>query len=668
MTPPTPPRPSAAASPSGPVAAVDWAAPPRRHVERTVWVGLAAVVASFVVFVAVGVGVLAGAQSYVRAEGFYVKGQLQAAHRICQFAGTGELSHLRDARDALRVPVAYRAFRQHMDRSAVPAARTTIERVGHRPGEARLMAALFPAIRRLPVLAPSLDAWTEADDLTAQLQSLANRTERAVADHGVGSAEARALSDEASSVAYDVAELGVVFTDTLSRGTHLIHWGLIAGALGLGSVLAVLVGVPFVHLLRRLRTSDGRYRQIVRHGSDIVTAVGADGRIVYESPSAESVLGFAPEELVGREALGLVHPDDRPAVGATVAACLADSGAAAPVRFRFARAEGGWVTLEGVAVNHLDDPGIRAVVVSSRDVSERVRAEAEHRARLSAEAARWEAEAAAAQAAEEARRAAEATAAEAAEAQAHAEELLRLKASFLHNMSHELRTPLTAILGFSEILAAEADGDDQELALAIYRGGLRLRSTLNSVLDHAQLEAGRVTVNLERIDVVARVTESVDLLRPLADEKGIVLVGPTGADVWTPADVDALDRVVTNLVGNAVKFTQEGAVSVTVQRVSEEHGDYVEVAVSDTGVGMTDAELSRVFNAFEQASEGESRRHEGTGLGLAITERLVALQGGCISVESTPGVGSTFRALFPAEPQRAADRGAEAAPPATIGH
>ena len=654
--------PQSLGSPSGssraaPATPADWATPPGEHVERRVWAGLLAFAVVLVASVTVAVAVLAGAQAYVRAEGFYVKGQLLAAHHVGRFAETGDRDDLERARRALRAPEAYWAFRISMDQPSpdVARARRLLGGVGHAPAEARGMIRLYPVFRRVPALAPSLDAWVTADGSTDRLRALVDRADRLAAAGGVRPSEARALADEATARATEASGLGAAFSDTLSEGTRAVGWGLVLAALGLGLGLVAVVGVPAVRVLRRLRAADGRYRQIVRHGTDIVTVLTPGGRILYESLSTEGTLGFEPESLVGRDALSLVHPDDLPEVQAHFAACLAGGGAQDPVRFRFARADGTWATLEGAAVNHLGDPSIRAVVASSRDVSDRVRAEAAQRARVEAEAARRTAEA---EAAEATRRAAEATAAEAAraqakaeEAQARAEELLRLKTSFLHNMSHELRTPLTAILGFAEVLAAEAAPPDRPLAEAIRRGGLRLQGTLDAVLEHARLEAGGVEVSAERVDVVACVAEAVARLRPVADEKGVALLAPAGPPVWTSTDVGALDRVVGHLVGNALKFTDDGAVTVTVGR----RGGGVEVAVRDTGVGMSPCELARAFRAFEQASEGQARRHEGSGLGLAITERLVALVGGRVRVESEPGAGSVFRVWLPAEPQRAGD-------------
>src|SRR5690606_27532977 len=172
------------------------------------------------------------------------------------------------------------------------------------------------------------------------------------------------------------------------------------------------------------------------------------------------------------------------------------------------------------------------------------------------------------------------------EARDRAEELLRLKTTLLHNMSHELRTPLTAILGFAELLAGEVEGDAACFVSMINAGGQRLLDTLNSVLDLAHLEAGTFELRPEPVDVGAAVGETARLLLPLADRKAIDLrvdVPPARTEVL--ADRAALTRILSNLVSNAIKFTDAGHVACRVE--TDDEG--VRVAVEDTGVGISPA-------------------------------------------------------------------------------
>lgn len=608
-----------------------WTTAPPRGVQWRLGALLTAVVGVLVGFTALAVYVLSGAQSYVRSEGFYVKSQLAAAHHIGHFAETGDPDALAQASAALERPLAYRQYRLTLlQPDADPeAARRVIEAVGYRPSEAARITRLFPLVRHVPPLRPAFEAWIDADALTLRLDALRADAEQAVATDGAGAGAARLAADEAAQIAVEVSRLGVVFSDTLEAGSDAIRRLLLGASLVLGLALVVAAGLPAYRLLRRLRQADGRYRRLVRHGSDIVSVVAADGQVLYESPSVERVLGHSPESLIGQDVMPFIHPDDHDVIAEQITSALEGVGDGAPFRYRVRHADGHWVTLEGVTVNLLADPSVRGLLVNSRDVSALVQAEADHAARVDAEAAR--------QAAEE-------TAAAEAAARVEAEEHLRLKESFLNNMSHELRTPLTAILGFSEMLADEAAPEDRDLALAILRGGLRLRTTLNSVLDHAQLASGQTRLAPTRMDVAHEAREAIRLLQPLADEKGLALVGPEAGTVPAVLDADAFGRIVVNLVDNAIKFTEAGAVTVGVRTVDE---DMIEVRVSDTGIGIGTDDLDRVFRPFEQASEGLDRQHEGNGLGLAIARGLVDLMHGRIDVESVPGEGTTVRVTLP---------------------
>lgn len=220
----------------------------------------------------------------------------------------------------------------------------------------------------------------------------------------------------------------------------------------------------------------------------------------------------------------------------------------------------------------------------------------------------------------------------------------KLKDDLLANTSHELRTPLTAVLGFSEILLDDVQGDQRDLAEGILRGGQRLLATVDGLLDMFKLQSGTLETFPQPLDATAVARAGVLALAPLAAARGLVLhVLP--ADLPLPATMDrgVLDRILTHLIGNAIKFTDEGEVTVLVDGTDRE----VVVTVRDTGVGIPADMTERVFEPFEQASTGFGRSHEGTGLGLAIVRRLVDLSGGTIAVESRVGEGTTVRVALP---------------------
>ncbi len=229
-------------------------------------------------------------------------------------------------------------------------------------------------------------------------------------------------------------------------------------------------------------------------------------------------------------------------------------------------------------------------------------------------------------------------------AKEQAEEAARIKSAFLANMSHEIRTPLTSILGFSSLLADEMrDTEHLEYIQLIQQSGQRLMETLNSVLDLAQLESRGRAIHLGVFDLNIQAEEIARLLRPLAVQAGLYLeVNCHQPEALAEVDQACLHRILNNLIGNAVKFTEEGGVTVEV----DADGEQVYLKVIDTGIGMEDDFLPRMFDEFRQESGGLTRSYEGSGLGLTITRRLVDLMGGTITVNSVKGIGSTFTVAF----------------------
>ena len=220
----------------------------------------------------------------------------------------------------------------------------------------------------------------------------------------------------------------------------------------------------------------------------------------------------------------------------------------------------------------------------------------------------------------------------------------KLKDDLLANTSHELRTPLTAILGFSSVLKEESDEDQAELADAIHRSGQRLLDTVNGLLDMAKLQANMLELHPTKLDVSEAARDVLSMLRPLAEDKGLYLqLMPERSQVESVTDRYGLERILINLVSNAIKFTDEGGITVLIDSNEQE----VIVTVRDTGIGMEAEFLPNLFEAFTQASTGYGRSYEGSGLGLAIVRRVVDLFGGQISVRSTVGAGTTFVVILP---------------------
>lgn len=229
------------------------------------------------------------------------------------------------------------------------------------------------------------------------------------------------------------------------------------------------------------------------------------------------------------------------------------------------------------------------------------------------------------------------------EAKIRAEESDRLKSSILQNMSHEIRTPLTSILGYAEMIE-DANENKLEIADQIQRGGRRLMDTLNSVMDLAQLEGGaKLNARVFRVNEV--IQKNLSALSPVAEEKGLVINVDylDGDKLEVEADKVAFERVLNNLMHNAIHFTESGSVCLQVQRI----GQNAVLKIEDTGIGMTPKFLLHAFEPFRQESTGHGRTHEGMGLGLTIVKRLVELMEGRINVVSRKGQGSTFTLTLP---------------------
>jgi GAF domain-containing protein/CheY-like chemotaxis protein len=230
----------------------------------------------------------------------------------------------------------------------------------------------------------------------------------------------------------------------------------------------------------------------------------------------------------------------------------------------------------------------------------------------------------------------------------------RHKSEFLANMSHELRTPLNAIIGYSEMLQEEAQDLAQDTFIPdlrkINNAGKHLLELINAVLDLSKIEAGKMDLFIELFDVTTLVTDIAAVVQPLAERNGNRLdarCDPGAGEMR--ADLTKVRQALFNLLSNACKFTERGTVTLTATRKVATAGDQIVFKVSDTGIGMTEEQIGRLFQEFTQAETSTSRRFGGTGLGLALSRRLCRLMGGDVTVESAPGRGSTFTVTLPAE-------------------
>jgi PAS domain S-box-containing protein len=365
-----------------------------------------------------------------------------------------------------------------------------------------------------------------------------------------------------------------------------------------------------------LKASEASYRLISENISDIVACYGLDGVIRYLSPSVQAALGYAPEELIGRRIATLLDPDDAQRVAAEFAAHRDRSDHETfRVEYRMFRKDGsvGWFEAHPRPIYDARTGAFVEWQDVVRDIGERKALEAELRA-----------------------------AKQAAEAASDA------KSEFLANMSHELRTPLTGVLGFTK-LANEVGGLAEPARTYVQRvdeASTALLALVNDVLDYSKLEAGDVKFRFAPVAVSGVVRSCVNLFEAQALDKGIIVDVedhvPTG--ILLELDPDRLRQVLINLIGNAVKFTDVGAVTVRLRydRGRRELG----VEVQDTGPGVAPERQAEVFERFTQAHDGE-RQYGGAGLGLAICKAIVEALGGRIGVTSQVGEGSCFAFSVP---------------------
>jgi PAS domain S-box-containing protein len=392
-----------------------------------------------------------------------------------------------------------------------------------------------------------------------------------------------------------------------------------------------LMGVALTERQALLQTSEHRYRTLVGSTATILWTTDAQGRNTELSRWC-AFTGQTAEEARGDGWLQAVHPDDRAAFAHQWTAAVADR-AYAENEIRLRRADGVYRTFQCRSVPVLDARGqVVEWVRCCADITEHREEEALRKDKEAAEAAS------------------------------------RAKSDFLAKMSHELRTPLNAVIGMSKMLTTQRFGPLNAKQLDylsdITGAGEHLLTLINDILDLSKVEAGRMELVPEPLDVGATLSAAVSTVRTLAEAKGLTLTGtPPEPDGVLVADPARLKQILFNLLSNAVKFTPAGGrVSVCcrwadgtgreARAVPAAEALAVRFDVEDTGVGIDPKDHGRIGNEFYQARRGRSQAADGTGLGLALTRRLVNLMGGGFWFRSAPGAGSSFSFALPLRPAR----------------
>lgn len=392
-----------------------------------------------------------------------------------------------------------------------------------------------------------------------------------------------------------------------------------------------------------LTQSQQRLSFHLEHTSLAVIEWNVNFEVVEWNPAAQAIFGYSKSEAIGRHAAGLIVPENvKEQVNQVWQALLSQQGGTRSTNENVTK-DGRVITCDWYNTVLLNDDGkVMGVTSLINDITERERVKAELR-----------------------------------QAKEAAEIANCAKSQFLANMSHELRTPLNAIIGYSEMLQEEAEDLEQEDFIPdlqkIHAAGKHLLGLINDILDLSKIEAGRMELYLETFDISAMAEDVVTTLQPLVDKNNNTLKIQFDNELGSMhADLTKVRQSLFNLLSNACKFTQQGTITLTVSRGRDGDGencstqiqdgesigtsssplpvispDWITFQVTDTGIGMTSEQMSRLFEAFTQADASTTRQYGGTGLGLAITKKLCQMMGGDVTVESEVGKGSTFTIHLP---------------------
>jgi PAS domain S-box-containing protein len=352
---------------------------------------------------------------------------------------------------------------------------------------------------------------------------------------------------------------------------------------------------------------------------DAMIAISPEGKVLHWNQAAQDMFGYTAQEALNRSLVELIVPperakDTKAAIGDTIDTGLKIYGSA--------RRRDGSVFPTEISLSPLEMEEGSLVMAAVRDITEQRKAQEEIKRKN----------------------------AELEEQNQRVQEANRLKTVFLANMSHELRTPLNSIIGFSEFLKDKKPGplnEKQEEYLGdVLTSARHLLQLINDVLDLAKVEAGKMDLALEAFSVGDAVAEVCAVIGPTAKKKNISVNTKLAGDIGlVTLDQQKFKQILYNLLSNAVKFTGDGGmVSLAASRKSQ---DRFQFQVSDTGIGIKQEDIGKLFTEFQQLDSSASRHYEGTGLGLALTKKLVELHQGSIELESEPGVGSVFRVVLP---------------------
>jgi PAS domain S-box-containing protein len=363
-----------------------------------------------------------------------------------------------------------------------------------------------------------------------------------------------------------------------------------------GTLLALIL--EKAHFLALLEAEEAKLKALLEHSQDVVYVLDREGLVRFVSQSVRHILGYDPEgyKRAPIRALEFVHPEDRPRAEALFQELLAQPGVVRVAEFRVLHADGTPIPVSAWGRNLLHEPRVGGLVVTLRDLRPHLEAE-------------------------------------------------RVKGEFIAAVSHELRTPLAVIMGLAELLREEAlPPSAKESVELILESAFRLKTMVDNLLDTSRLEAGRFEVAKRPVDLRPLLLELAKSFGGVARLSGVEFLVDVGELPLLEADPDRMVQVVGNLLSNAFKFTPPGG-RVSLRAYATEEALVLEVA--DTGPGIPEEDLPKLFQRFGRAENARARGVAGTGLGLFISKHIVEAHGGRIEVESEEGKGSLFRVILP---------------------
>ncbi|MFG6460283.1 ATP-binding protein [Roseateles sp. DXS20W] len=555
------------------------------------------------------VAALSAARAYVAGEGQWSRAQKTATLALVQYLQTGDEAQYRAFERELAVPLADRRAREALDRGAADDARQAFLDGRNHPDDVAGMVGLYRCCHSLPLMAESVAIWREADGLVAELQALA-------ADARARPPDTRAaLLPHVLALDARLTPLEQRFSASLGLASRLTATALVAALV----VSALLFGLAAARLVMRraredlaahqaVQRSEALFRSVWETSIDGAVIIDAGSTIRFANPALHALLGHAPGSLAGQP-VAVMQPE---ALQGPHAAGLARHVATGEKRQDWRgvqtlarHADGRELSVE-IRFSRFELDGETLFVGFVHDLTERRAAE-----RVAAEHRRLQ-------------------------------EVDRARSEFLARMSHELRTPLNAVLGFTDLVRSGHSGPvnpEQVRQLGFVSGaGRHLLALIDDLLTLSRLDAGRLTLSVQPLDLAELTTEVAAQLRPQAAARGLGLTVSAPATLPWHGDRQKLAQVLHNLVAHALRGATHGDVEIGAHLA----GRSLVLAVRDHGPGVPEAQRALLFQPFQPLDSGAAHAQEGTGLGLYLSSQLVALMNGSLHHEAPEDGGSRF--------------------------